>query len=61
MNTEKDQNEALNKTNVSGSIFNHYMIYVNGKFVLDVYSFSEVQEYYDKYKLYGKITYEKVC
>ena len=35
-------------------------IYVNGKFVLDVYSLNELQDYYDKYRLYGKITYEKV-
>lgn len=38
----------------------NYMIYVNGIFVLDVYSFSDVQDYYDKYFLYGKITYEKI-
>lgn len=48
------------QTRVSGSSFEHYMIYVNGKFVKDVYSFAEVQDYYNKYFLYGKITYDKV-
>lgn len=63
MKTEFDntENEALNKTDVSGSSFEHYMIYVNGVFKLDVYSFKEVQDYYNKYKLYGKITYEKIA
>lgn len=38
----------------------HYMIYFNGKFVKDVYDFTKVQDYYNKYFLYGKITYEKI-
>jgi len=45
---------------VSGNSFAHYMIYANGKFVKDVYSFEELQQYYDRYFLYGKITHERV-
>lgn len=45
---------------VIGSSFAHYMIYVNGKFVKDVYSFEELQQYYDICFLYGKITHQKV-
>ena len=36
------------------------MIYVDGKFIKDVYSFTDVQDYYDKYSLYGKLTHEKI-
>lgn len=59
-NLNTADNKALSQTSVSGSSFEHYMIYVNGMFVKDVYSFAEVQDYYNKYFLYGKITYEKV-
>lgn len=48
------------QTDVGGSSFEHYMIYVNCVFKIDAYSFAEIQDYYDKYRLYGKITYEKV-
>ena len=37
------------------------MIYANGVFVKDAYKFSEVQEYYDKYFMCSKITYDKVA
>ena len=37
-----------------------HMIYVNGIFKLDVYSFEEIKDYYNKYNLYGKITYELI-
>ncbi len=40
--------------------FKHYMIYVNGIFVKDFYTFKEVQSYYNRYSLYGKITYETI-
>lgn len=59
-NSNKADNKALSQTSVSVSSFEHYMIYVNGRFVEDVYLFAEVQDYYNKYFLYGKITYEKV-
>ncbi len=62
MKSKNEQNSTspdLNKAIVSSG-FEHYMIYVNGKFEREVYSFEEVQDYYNKYHLYGKITYEKV-
>lgn len=54
LNSEKINTEA-------NPVFEHYMIYVNGRFIKDVYCFSDVQDYYNKYFLYGKITYEKVA
>lgn len=38
----------------------HYEIYVNEKFVKDVYCFQHVLDYLDKYFLYGKISYRKI-
>ncbi len=55
-----EQNEPLEQPAVSGSSLVHYMIYVNGRFIKDVYNFAEFQDYYTKYALYGKITHEKV-
>jgi len=48
------------RVNLNDDIIEHYMIYQNGRFIKDVYSFAEVQDYYDKYFLYGKITHTKV-
>lgn len=40
--------------------FRHYEIYQNDIFIKDVYSFAEVQDYYDKYFLYGNVKFVKV-